>query len=787
MKNDTIEEELVRKWRNQHVHRSTGQNFGAEWILEHAPSGQLTADLIYRLHAATPRGTCLDWITAKDICSFTSDLARQRSVTSVLDAFCGCGLLLAAVADATAPEHVRGLDIHGDALKLAAAIAPGEHYFEEADGFVTAPTVDARGGELYDLVVLHPPFGSKLNREQAEATALPDGMETSQAALLTSTRFLADGGRLLAVVPAYTFGRRGSAGLRRRLAAKGCRLSAAFHLPPGSFSGTGTAGYLVVVEAGEPGKLFVGEMRSAAEDRATLLENFERGRGGPEPALGREVDSETFVSWQALEAADRVRRMARKAGWERVPASVALHGWDLVAPDRAVAQTGSLFLATEGSPSGRDGDGLFSVSADPQLLNLKRRSALRPARRPPRLLELRVNEERINPAYLSLCLTRTSIGRAILETLRGGGFLPNVSKEALATTVFYLPPRDRQEQVMDALDKVQAARTVASELEAELLEAPETISTLADRAERMCRAEDLTEWVDTLPFPMAAVLWRFLAQNAVGGGPAESLLHFFEAAAAFFATVHLSAWRSNSAAWLEEANGLHGALAQANQTLDRPTFGTWNTVNERLGAAAASLAGPGKREQRAAMYGTPDDDVHDMLCSTTIRKVLQEACSIRNRTSGHGGLQGEGAEKEARAKLMGLLTRFRHATGRSWVRYPLILPAECERSTGGTYLQTAFVAVGNRSPFRTGVFEPQDGLARGCLHQVDATARTSLRLLPFVQVAEASSESAQMCLIYSRRERDGQCLVSYDRELDKPRIVQQPQLEEALASVMPSA
>lgn len=62
--------------------------------------------------------------------------------------------------------------------------------------------------------------------------------------------------------------------------------------------------------------------------------------------------------------------------------------------------------------------------------------------------------------------------------------------------------------------------------------------------------EDTYEgWVETLPYPIASVLWHHKISGADPRIRFGILLHFFEAFAEFIATIHLSAYLSDASIW----------------------------------------------------------------------------------------------------------------------------------------------------------------------------------------------------------------------------------------------
>lgn len=265
---------------------------------------------------------------------------------------------------------------------------------------------------------------------------------------------------------------------------------------------------------------------------------------------------------------------------------------------------------------------------------------------------------------------------------------------------------------------------------------------------------------------LASILWRHHAAKDSYREQYQVLLHFFEATAAFIATIHLSAYMSNESEWARIASDLSSKLSHQGLSLERATFGAWKLVAERLASATAStLKKSNENEDNVKileqMYGTNDRQVLDMLSHKKLLHVLQSSNKIRNDNLGHAGAIGEDAAKRIHEELLDLVFQLRSIFGRRWNRYELLQPGAI-RYKAGTYNINCKRIIGTRSaPFEERDYKSSIPLEADCLYLFDSASRTGLKLQPFVEVIPSPERQALACFIFNRVDKGGARCVSY--------------------------
>jgi hypothetical protein len=742
-------------------------SLASEWLqirIAHTPGG-ITPELLHAIDAIRYAREWREFGTPKPLIDFIDKLAGMRPVTRVLDPTCGRGLLLQAVAISTHAQTVHGIDVNAERCAIAQAML-GEHATIFHSDALSSPT-----GLLleYDLIVAHPPLGVRM----PHLLTLPglgdrDFGDLAQGLTAWACTRLSERGRVMLILaPSFLWTPKGRT-LMEAVHALGCRIDALIHLPGGSLGNTGIPSYLVVFERGAQRDVFIGEFADNAEHQDTLLKLYQRRKSGPQLSLGRLCALDSFRGFEALEAQERLSRLAKATGWEPVAAESVIVRAARLASSQAEREAGpnSLYLRLHG----------------------RLRAALVPDEMPGQAtrnsLLLDVDPKLADARYLVHWLNDSQIGQATLQAAYRGGVTTSLDVPAMLASYLHLPSLVEQRQILQGLEYLKKVRAEAAELEEALSSGTGQTDQLLQQIRTINQEDRYEDWIESLPFPLASVLWRHHAGSGSVRERFEVLLHFFEATAAFVATVHLSALMSDDEVWSSIGRGLHERLAKNRLSLDRATFGAWKlTVEYLAGQCRKILTSEGGRETCKRLYGTSNLDDIRMLCEPALLEALQRANALRNQTTGHGGAIGSEDAQHIHAELQSLVDNVRGVFGRSWRDYELVQPAE-GRYLGGVHHYQAKRMMGTRSaPFATVPCESVQPLESERLYLFDATSRRGLLLRPFIQVMPSPQKKAMTCFIFSRSEPGGSHFVSYHFEQESSLTQTFPEVDEALRRV----
>jgi hypothetical protein len=710
----------------------------------------------------------LDWLggehhTPKSLNAFISKLAALHPSLSVLDPTCGLGLLLGEVAASVGAQLVHGLDINSDCCDVAQAMLGNKATILHGDALASPKGLQS----TYDLIVANPPFGLKVRGTPSLPYFGTPGDMGHTLAVWACSRLSTSGTAMVIVTPGFLWNEH-ALKAREAIEKSGCRISALIHFPGGSFPHTRIGTYLAVFERGEQQEVFIGEYADSPEHQKSLIANYKSRKAGKQPSFGRLSPLSGFKGFNAFDAQQRLKRLARATGWPQHAASSVILSSERLASSEETSEpvVNGLFLRLLGQPT---------AALDARDMP---RSAVHDC------VRLRVDPKIVDARYLVHWFNQGVVGQTTLASVSQDGVLARIDMNSLMAANLYLPPLIQQRNAIQAVEHLNSVRAEAEELETALWSCTEETDVVVQRIRTINQEDRYEDWIETLPFPLASILWRHCAGGGATREQYEVLLHFFEATAAFVATIHLSAFMADDSLWSETAQGLSDSLAKQNLSLERATFGAWKLVVEYLsGRCKSLLSSPAGVETCKRVYGTTNPQQVAMICHADLLAALQRANSIRNTSSGHGGAIGQDEAQFIHDELVELVHKIRGVFGRSWLDYKLIQPID-GRYQDGIHHYRAKRLMGTRSaPFEVIGCESTLPLESDRLYLFDAISQKGILIRPFIRVMPSPEKKANACFIFSRCEQDGARFVSYHFEQESSLKGSFPDIDEAFQRI----
>jgi hypothetical protein len=288
--------------------------------------------------------------------------------------------------------------------------------------------------------------------------------------------------------------------------------------------------------------------------------------------------------------------------------------------------------------------------------------------------------------------------------------------------------------------QVDVLQAELHELHDKLWEQPRSHEDVATALGKVNHEDRFDAWLETMPFPLASILWRYHTQI----DPKErvdTLFHFFEAYAQFWATVLLSI---NLRDPREDGQmRVRAMLESQKQKLDVAGFGTWTTIVEFLAKEGRELRKkPNEAEGWKRRAALTSDRMTELLLNADVTRTLRNTGSLRNSWKGHGGIVSDDAAAEQVAA------------------YPLYRMGGLEYR-GGLFVATCERVVGTRTPFSVETIELVSPVEKGQLYMAGVGARDAMPLLPFVRLMASPKTANNACYFYNRKTKDGVRFVSY--------------------------
>ncbi|MGA8659773.1 MAG: hypothetical protein WB586_26940, partial [Chthoniobacterales bacterium] len=281
----------------------------------------------------------------------------------------------------------------------------------------------------------------------------------------------------------------------------------------------------------------------------------------------------------------------------------------------------------------------------------------------------------------------SELGRSLRESAETEGAAPRLHARFLEELPIFVPDLVNQQKMLEIETKIGIEENALlglqnelASLRRELWKSPRETDHIAERLRtfaaqissktRTHLADELDDWFETLPFPLASILRAWQATSGDDFKTKyEHLLHFFEATAEFVSVVFLSAFSSKPAFFDEPKEMMARALQKVGLTFERPSFGTWKVVVECLGSQTRRLLRPGKNERALCgdLFADASLVLPETLSRAEIARVLSATNKLRNDWVGHGGVVGQA---EARLRNEQLI-RNSKSSGMPWAIYGL--------------------------------------------------------------------------------------------------------------------
>ena len=674
------------------------------------------------------------------LAKFAGKFLQGRPKRTLLNSWFGLGVFSLLLQELVSPEEHVAFSGDPRSIEAHAALFNMDHIELVVDESLEALRFVER---RFDLVAGSPPFG-----EAGNPLVVPvDGQDLEIEddlgfeVIFLSCLALADEGTGIFIVP-NTFFRTASRGCKTldMLKSVGFRIEAAIELPRDTFlPQESISTHLVLIRRGEAEPLFTARYSNDVAHQKNILANFRKKRNGKSVTQGRWVPHEEFAGFSPLERAEIIEKRAKRMGF--IPVSVADLVMEINTP------------ATEiGFAPCEERENCIYVSGTPGVPVTLTQEAL--PHGVTDYVQLVIDPDTADARFLA-GLLNTEFGRMMRDAIRQEQEDSQSHRQGPSPAVVYLPPpEDRQVQssVVSLSQEISRLKNELTELESDLWKRPNEFKTIEGLLKQLNQADPVRHWIDTLPFPLASILWVCRVATGSAKERYERKLQFFEALAEFLAVVHLSAWHA-SPNWPEVIENLRDDARKYHVSLECATFGTWRTVLQILSAKARYLL---EHDPQLCyeLYKTSNHRLLDLLARRDVIRMLEEVNITRNNYSGHVGALSEERCEQIDRELEEQLLALRALWGTEWESFQLVLPGEC-RYQGGVFSYSALRAVGNSTPFEVCEVDLPEPMVDGRLHLWNPDGQRTLQLLPLVKIMPSRQTGTEACYFYNRRQPEG--------------------------------
>ncbi|HDR73774.1 MAG TPA: hypothetical protein ENN85_07680 [Methanoculleus sp.] len=494
-------------------------------------------------------------------------------------------------------------------------------------------------------------------------------------------------------------------------------------------------GLLIIARTTPADRLLVGELGPDQSSQDILAKNIQLRRAGKAPELGVLLDAPADRGVREVILHRAIEERGRDGGFAMVPL-------------RAIAREMRIFAPDTGFPPRDNAVYLPRTAAHPVVRSVAGAEA-------PDVYVQVVLDPAVSAAYVARFF-ETALGSDLLRLYAMAAARQGVL-EALADAPFPLPPADVQEAVLEVAASLQEARTRLDALERELWTHPFAAEPIGKEIAGWVGEDDFERWMESLPFPIASILWAYRAETS-DDRCVDHLFNFFEALGEFVALLMLSAL---GPLCVERGVDLLEDNPYFRDSYRYATFRAWNVLGRRLAHHTRSLLSrTTTRDLCLAQFGNPDPAFLDMITSKRLFAVLDEAADLRNLWKGHGGTVGPGEEARRRKALEECLQRGRGIIGDRFEAVQLIAP-ETSSYHEGIFSYDAQSLTGSRMTFRrvkVATVVPMDARK---LYLLSKGQKKPVEILPLLRIMEVPEVPARACYFYNRIEGDQVRWVSY--------------------------
>jgi hypothetical protein len=351
--------------------------------------------------------------------------------------------------------------------------------------------------------------------------------------------------------------------------------------------------------------------------------------------------------------------------------------------------------------------------------------------------------------------------------------------KALTKSTIYLPERHIQEEVLAIQRSLTHIAGRIESLEWELWNHPHAAGKIKRIVGDVWHEEGFEQWMETLPFPLASILWAYSAEYSVEHR-IDHLFHFFEAYSQFVALIMLSAL---GPLCIERGVDLLEDEPYLRDTYRFATFRAWNVLGRRLAHHTRRLLSEGRtRKACLERFGNLEPGFLDLLTSKRVYAILDEVADLRNVWKAHDGVQDSQVAKNRCARLEEKLAELRAAIGQGYAPVLLLAPAT-SRYHEGLFVYQAELLKGSRIIFRNVEVETITPMDENRLYLLCAHCHTPLQLLPLMKLHESPCSTVRACYFYNRIEGENIRWISYHLEGGAEMSMPAPEVIKVLAGL----
>lgn len=613
--------------------------------------------------------------------------------------------------------------------------------------------------EKVDLIVGYEPFYRPLvsDDEQHRLNERVDNI------ILQSSELLNPNGVLIIIVVSDLFKK--FPNLFNDLEQAGLNIESALQIPKGYYLSTFfLSRTLLTIRKGKQRKIFIAELSENKDSIMNIIQNLNSLKPGQMPQLGLLVDPNSFEDLPDILLKRSIETAVKRFHFKTFYLSEIVEKINIINKDN-----NSTFVEKENSI-------YFSMTSDhpieSSLVGLKLEQY--------RYAQLILNSKLTSSFYVKNLLN-SSFGKKIVKKWHSKLTNKNF-KEGLLSCTIYLPDIIEQNNFVNLFYKIDALSKQLESFSLELWEQPGEFKKIEEILNELNYEKSFKEWISswiaTLPFPLASILYLYLA-DINKEHKVIYLLRFFEALSIFNAMIMLSIFKIDDNFFNEKHGNWIEKDPKYKDWIIHPSFGNWNKIGRKLSKVLRMCLNDKENKNfYIELFRLPEGYL-SAISKKGLYSVLEETTTLRNLIA-HGGILEEKTINNYLFKLEKFLSEVIKVIGNVYKEIFLIEPIFMEK-TKGVYNHTVRIISGANPIFETKKFDLLEEMDKDHLYLLSSEQKRPIIIqFPFVKLFGSPKNVKNACYFYSGKEKGQFKFVSYQFGEEPKMLVDDKELERAI-------
>tara|TARA_B110000238_G_C16139163_1_gene445312 strand:- start:2437 stop:4839 length:2403 start_codon:yes stop_codon:yes gene_type:complete len=350
----------------------------------------------------------------------------------------------------------------------------------------------------------------------------------------------------------------------------------------------------------------------------------------------------------------------------------------------------------------------------------------------------------------------STIGKLTIKTLN---LNEQRNPENFIKLPLYVPEHKTQLEILKINSEIELISKGIKNIKNNLWDDFRSFKSIQKKLSKFQNKDDFKNWITNIPFPIASILWHYIADNS-NRNKVDILFEFFEALSQFLSIIILSALHKNYDFLKQEVLNNFLKKDQTIYSINNADFGFWNNCFANLSKQVRThLNNQEHKNYINELFDKPEREFFDFILNKKIFNILDEIRVLRN-SKGHHRVKTDFEINDVLKKQEILLNKLKLIINDNFDDFKLIHP-EAGTFENGMYSYNVKSLTGNTNPFEEIKLKSSIPLEKNKLYFSNLNGNTPIEMLPFIKYREASPLNSRGLYFYNKIESQNAIYVSY--------------------------